>query len=97
VIEFRLLGPEAGEEGADAELESVVGGDAGQQRGELDVLWELAWWQGGEEGPHAADELVAGLRVGAGGADFLADVEAALEQRETAREHLFDRPKSTAG
>jgi hypothetical protein len=27
----------------------------------------------------------------------LSDVEAALERRETAREHLFDPPKSTAG
>jgi hypothetical protein len=36
------LGVEAGEEGVDAELELVVGGDAGQERGELDVVGELA-------------------------------------------------------
>jgi hypothetical protein len=53
------VGVEAGEEGADAELELVVGGDPGQQRGELDVVGELARGEGGEKGPHAADELVA--------------------------------------
>jgi hypothetical protein len=57
----------------DAELELVVGGDAGQQRGELDVVGELAGWEGGEEGPHAAHELVAGLRVGAGAGHFQGD------------------------
>jgi NADPH:quinone reductase-like Zn-dependent oxidoreductase len=41
------VGVEAGQEGADAELELVVGGDPGQQRGELDGVGELARWQGG--------------------------------------------------
>src|SRR5215216_5160075 len=70
---FWLLGVEAGQEGADAELELVVGGDAGQQRGQLDVVGELARREGGEEGPHAADELVAGLGVGAGPGDLEGD------------------------
>ena len=42
IPEFWLLGLEAGQEGADAELELVVGRDAGQQRGEFDVVGELA-------------------------------------------------------
>jgi hypothetical protein len=39
---FGLLGFEAGEEGADAELELFVGRDARQQRGEFHVVGELA-------------------------------------------------------
>jgi hypothetical protein len=35
------LGLEAGQEGADAELELVVGGDPGQLRGQLDGMGEL--------------------------------------------------------
>jgi len=68
-----LLGVEAGQEGTDTELELVVGGAAGQQRDELDVVGELAGGQGGEEGPHAAHELVAGLRGGAGPGDLRGD------------------------
>jgi hypothetical protein len=64
---------EAGQEGPDAELELVVGGDAGQLGGQLDGVGELAGGQGGEEGLHAADELVAGRRVGAGSGDFQGD------------------------
>ena len=41
--------------------------------GQLDGVGELARWQGGEEGPHATDELVAGLGVGAGPGDFQGD------------------------
>jgi hypothetical protein len=41
VLRLGLLGLEAGEEGADAELELVVGGDQGQQRGQLDGVGEL--------------------------------------------------------
>src|ERR671912_1622657 len=70
---FWLLGVEAGQEGSDAELELVVGGDPGQLRGQFDGVEELARWQGGEEGPHAADELVAGLRGGAGAGDLQGD------------------------
>src|SRR5437867_12832293 len=68
-----LLGVEAGEEGVDAELELVVGGDAGQLRGQLYGVGELAGGEGGEEGPRAADELVAGRRVGAGAGDLQGD------------------------
>jgi hypothetical protein len=66
-------GAEPGDEGADAELELVVGGDAGQQRGQRDGVGELARGQGGEEGVEAADELVAGLGVGAGPGDLQGD------------------------
>ena len=41
--------------------------------GQLDGVGELAGGQGGEEGPHAADELVAGLGVGAGPGDLQGD------------------------
>jgi hypothetical protein len=51
-----LLGLEAGQEDADAELELVVGGDPCQQGGELDGVGELARGQGGEEAVEAADE-----------------------------------------
>ena len=37
------------------------------------VVGELAGGEGGEEGPHAADELVAGLGVGAGAWDLQGD------------------------
>src|SRR5688500_431255 len=67
------VGLEAGQEGVDAELELVVGGDPGQLRGQLDGVGELAGWQGGEKGPHAADELVAGLRGGAGPGNLQGD------------------------
>jgi hypothetical protein len=73
LLAFRLLGVETGQEGPDAEVELVVGGDPGQQAGELDGVGELARGQGGEKGPHAADELVAGLGVGAGPGDFQGD------------------------
>ena len=46
---FRLLGFEAGQEGADAELELVVGGTAGQQRGKSGRPEAgLAGWRPGE-------------------------------------------------
>jgi hypothetical protein len=46
VLEFCLC-VEAGEEGADAELELVVGGDPGQQGGQVDGMGELARREGG--------------------------------------------------
>ena len=38
-----MLGVEAGQEGADAELELVVGGDAGQLGGQVDGVGDFAW------------------------------------------------------
>jgi len=55
-----LLGVEAGQEGADAELELVVGGAAGQLGGQLDGVGELA----GGEGAYAASLRARGKPPG---------------------------------
>ena len=60
------MGDEAGEEGAQAELELVVAGEAGEQRSELDVVGEPVRRQHGEEGAQAPDELVIAVVVCAG-------------------------------
>jgi hypothetical protein len=68
-----LLGVEAGQEGAEANwnwssVELRANSGASWTRG-----GELARGQGGEEGPHAAHELLAGLRGGAGPGDLQGD------------------------
>jgi hypothetical protein len=71
------LGLEAGQEGTDAELELVVGGDPGQLRGQLDGVGKLARREGGalataatgrinDAGSALLGGLIAGAVIGTG-------------------------------
>jgi hypothetical protein len=71
------LGLEAGQEGTDAELELVVGGDPGQRRGQLDGVGKLARREGGalataatgrinDAGSALLGGLIAGAVIGTG-------------------------------